>query len=273
MFLADHPNVELEAAPIIQPVIMGTLTTFAVVAGNEITNSGATTLHGDLGLAPGGAVSGSPTVTGTSYITGTTANTAKGDLTTAMNDAAGRAMTASMSGDLGGLTKYPGVHKTDGAIGVTGILYLDAQQNENAVWIFQIASQLTVANNAQVIMLNAPASMTVINVFWQCGSSAVIGSGVKMIGTVMALADISVALDSTTGPMLAFTGHVTLLGNTLYSYNEGRVSAGITHAPSMAPSHVPSTAPSHVPSEIPSHAPSVMPSLSPTSAPVVHIPP
>src|SRR2546430_984582 len=74
------------------PVTLGAATTFAVLAGSTVTNTGATTVNGDLGLSPGTAVTGFPpgTVNGTIHAGDPAAAQAQLALTTAYNDAAGR---------------------------------------------------------------------------------------------------------------------------------------------------------------------------------------
>jgi Ice-binding-like/Bacterial Ig-like domain len=89
------------------PVALGAATTFAVLAGSTVTNTGATTVNGDLGLSPGTAVTGFPpgTVNGTIYAGDPAAAQAQLDLTTAYNDATGRTVGAiTVAGNLGGQT-------------------------------------------------------------------------------------------------------------------------------------------------------------------------
>ena len=69
---------------------LGTADSYAVLAGDTITNTGPTTINGDLGLHPGTSVTGAPTVNGTSNVANGAAQQAKADLRTAYLDAAGR---------------------------------------------------------------------------------------------------------------------------------------------------------------------------------------
>jgi hypothetical protein len=47
------------------PIGLGTADSFAVLAGQTVTNTGPSTITGDLGVAPGAAVAGLLAVTGT----------------------------------------------------------------------------------------------------------------------------------------------------------------------------------------------------------------
>lgn len=116
--LAAQPSVGLGAAD-----------SFGILAGSTVTNTGPSTIYGDLGLGPGTAVTGFPpgTVNGTIHKANGVAGNAKVDLTTAYVDAAGRTPPLAVSGDLGGLTVTGGVYKSKSSLGLTGVLTLDAQ--------------------------------------------------------------------------------------------------------------------------------------------------
>lgn len=91
------------------PVGLGTAAAFSVLGGMTVTNTGPTTLAGNLGVNPGSAITGFPPghVDGATHEGDAQATQARSDLTTAYDDAAGRAMTASVAGDLVGKTLTP----------------------------------------------------------------------------------------------------------------------------------------------------------------------
>lgn len=204
------------AAAATAPVSLGSSAGFAVLAGSTVTNTGATTVTGDLGLSPGTAVTGFPPgqVTGTSHVADDAAVAAKSDLVAAYNDAAARPTTAIVPVELGGTTKTPGVYASPaGTFGITGTVTLDAQGDPNAVFIFKAASTLITASASGVSLVNGARAC---NVFWQVGSSATLGTYSIIRGNVLALASITVTTGVTVeGRTLARDAAVTLDTDTI----------------------------------------------------------
>ena len=209
------PQVAVSQSP--APVDLGSATSFAILASSTVTNTGATTVNGDLGVSPGTGLTGAPTVNGATHLGDTIAAHAQLDLTTAFNDAAGRTVNAvSVAGNLGGQTLTPGLYKSTSSLEISsGDLTLDGQGNANAVWIFQMASTLVTTSGRQVIL---SGSAQASHIFWQVGSSATLGTTSSFKGTIMALASISLLTGATLdGRALAQTGAVSLDGNTVTS--------------------------------------------------------
>jgi len=198
-------------------VALGSAAGFAVLAGSTVTNTGATTVTGDVGVSPGSAIIGFPpgTVIGTIHTTDTAAAAGIADLTTAYNDAAGRTLCpVSVAGNLGGRTLTPGLYKSTSGLEISsGDLTLDAQGNANGVFIFQIASTLTMTAGRQVILAGGARAS---NVFWQVGTSATIGTTSAFVGTIMADQSVTLITGATlNGRALARIAAVTLDGNTV----------------------------------------------------------
>jgi hypothetical protein len=197
------------------PIGLGTADTFAVLAGQGVTNTGPTTVNGDLGTWPNPAVTGAGlTVNGTIHAADAVAQQAQADTTIAYNDAAGRTPVTSVATELGGQTLTAGVYNSSaGTFEITGTLTLDAQGDPNAVFVFQAPSTLITASNSNVNLINGA---TACNVFWQVGSSATLGTNSTFRGTILALASITVTTGVTIdGRTLARNGAVTLDTDTI----------------------------------------------------------
>jgi hypothetical protein len=192
-----------------------TAQSFAVLAGQTVTNTGPTVVFGDLGVSPGTAVTGFPPGSvsgGVTHTADAVALQAQSDLTAAYLDIAGRACNFDLTGiDLVGRTLAPGVYCFSSSALLSGALVLDAQGSPDALFVFQVASGLTTASNASVRMINGGETC---NVFWQVGSSAVIGTGTTFVGSILALTSISLGTGATvSGRVLARNGEVTLDDN------------------------------------------------------------
>jgi hypothetical protein len=197
---------------------LGTAAPFSVLAGSTVTNTGPTTMWGNLGLSPGSSVTGAPQVLGQTHVDDAVAIAAKNDLTTAYNDAASRPSSGSAGTDLAGQVFLPGVRTASSSLLLSsGSVTLDAQGNPDAVFIFQIGSTLITGSNTSVSLINGAQAC---NVFWQVGSSATLGTGTSFVGTVMALESITANTAATIhGRLLARTGAVTLDTNTITTSN------------------------------------------------------
>jgi len=198
-----------------QHVLLGTADSYAVLAGQGVTNTGPTEVNGDLGTCPNGAVTGAPDVSGEIHTADAHCLQAQADLKIAYDDAAGRAPTTTYTEptDLGGDTLFAGVYKSPSSFGITGTLTLDARGDPDSVFIFQAVSTLITAVDSTVSLVNGAQAC---NVFWQVGSSATLEVGSTFVGTILALTSIQAKTDAEVqGRLLARNASVTLDSNVI----------------------------------------------------------
>lgn len=192
---------------------LGSASTFAILAGAGVTNTGPSIISGDVGVWPGSAITGFPpgtVVNGSFHVTDGPAAQAQADLAVAYTAIEGMPLDLDLSGqDLGGMVLSPGVYHFATSAQLTGILTLDAGGDPNAKWYFQIGSTLTAASNSAVIVIGGGSAN---NLFWQVGSSATIGTGTAFGGHILAFSSITLQTGATLGlgSALAQNGAVTL---------------------------------------------------------------
>ena len=208
----------LLTAPLAAQISLGTAQNFGVLGGSAVTNTGATTVNGNVGVSPGSSVTGFPPgviVGGSIHSNDAVAVQAQNDLTTAYNNIAATPCTVDLTGqNLGGLTLTPGVYCFSSSAQLTGALILNALGNPNALFLFKIGSTLTTASGSSVTVINGGSACN--NVFWQVGSSATLGTGSSFAGDILALTSITLTTGAnTTGRTLARNGAVTLDTNNV----------------------------------------------------------
>ncbi|MGC2466317.1 MAG: Ig-like domain-containing protein [Candidatus Acidiferrum sp.] len=240
---------------------LGAASTFAAFGGGAgITNMGINTvINGNIGttgvstsmtgfhdvgagctytetLSNVGFVNGTidtapPPPTGTCPLEGTAATLAiatqaASDALAAYNDFAGRPGGPDPgAGQLGGLSLAPGTYTAaGGAFLLTGSdLTLDGQGDANAVWVFQMASSLTVGAPGfprSVILINGAQAK---NVFWQVGSAATLNGagGGTMVGTIIAPAGVTFStagnatITTLDGRALGLSASVTMVNTVI----------------------------------------------------------
>ena len=244
------------------PVPLGTADSFVVLAGAGITNTGATTLNGDVGTSPAPAMTGfsSVVLNGAKHAADSVAAKAQTDLTNAYTTAANAGPDSSVGVELAGKTLQPGVYK-GGTLGLNGTLTLDGGNNPDAVFIFKAASTLITGSNSHVKLIN----VNPCNVFWQVTSSATLGSGSKFVGTIMALTDVHLKTGAVVdGRALARNGAVTLEANKI-TKSTCKV-ASTTPVPTATPSATPTATPTATPSATPTATPGAQVKQVPTGA-------
>jgi hypothetical protein len=220
---------------------LGTAAPFAVLAGQSVTNTGASVVNGDLGVSPGAAATnvtgfgGAPngTINGTTHDVDAVAGSAQSALTAAYLNAAGQTpATALANPNLGGQTLVPGIY----SVGAATLSGTPLTLNGSGIYVFQISSTLITSPGSSVVLIGAQPCQ----VFWQVTSSVTLDTTTTFVGTIMALTSISmnngVLLN---GRALARNGSVTLI-NDVINLPAACVVAGPSPTPTATPTATPS---------------------------------
>jgi hypothetical protein len=213
-------------------VALGAAGTYVILAQSGIANVPTSDVTGNMGVSPidstaitgfaltvdaSGEFSTDDQVTGkiyaSDYTDPTPANltTAIGDMGAASTDAAGRTPTVAADTDPGPVIA-PGVYKFSGDVALTTDRTLDAGGNADAVWIFQIAGNLSQDAGLNLILAGGAK---VENIFWQVTGNVLINGGAHFEGIVLSNTDITMVTGATMNGRLYSGTAVNLDGNTV----------------------------------------------------------
>ena len=174
---------------------LGSASTFAIMATAAISGGGDQ-VNGDVGLSPGSAQGIPPSeINGVIHVDDLAIIDAQAALLAAYNEAVSRSVNAqTLEGNLGGLTKTPGLYVNSSSVEISGtganaILTLDAQGDANAVFIFKMASTLTMGTGTSIVLSGGAQAK---NVYWKVGSSATLGTTSIFKGNILAAVTITV---------------------------------------------------------------------------------
>ncbi len=217
-------------------VNLGTAGDFTILTKSGISTTGITSITGDIGVSPAAATamtgfglimdtngqsSHTPIVTGKVYASDYAAPTpakmtqAVSDMETAFITANGLTTPAPIvglyAGDISGRILPPGLYKWS-----TGVLVTSAgvtlTGGPNDTWVFQIAQNLTINNNAKITLLGGAQAK---NIFWVVSGQATIGSNANVSGNILSKTLVSMNTGATIkGSLLAQTA-VTLNASTV----------------------------------------------------------
>lgn len=195
---------------------------FAVLGAETVTNTNASTLHGDLGVAPGSSITGADGITfasgGTMHQTDAAALRAQADARSSYDRLAALTGGIDLSGqDLGNVGSLSsGVYRFSSSAALTGSMTIDFANDPNGVIVFQIGSTLVTSANSVIKVINGTSSN---GIYFQVGSSATLGAEAIFAGNILAQQSVSFGSASSIacGRALALGGAVTMIGNTVSS--------------------------------------------------------
>jgi hypothetical protein len=105
-------------------------------------------------------------------------------------------------GNLGGRTLVPGTYQSVAAIGVTGTLKLDAKDDLNPEWTFNIGAALTTAAASVVEIINPANNTAIVN--WSINGAVTLGVDSVIIGNMVSSGLISAGARLSCGNLTAF---------------------------------------------------------------------
>ncbi len=206
------PGINFAQAP-----ALGTAAGFVLFSSvGAVTNTGISQLTGNVGTNTGSST-GFGNVNGGMHDNDGVSSQCAADLLIAynfLNTSIPNAYPAPLFGN--GDTLIAGVYNISAVATLNGDLYLNAQGNANAVFIFQIDAAFSTNPSSKIKLINGALAC---NVFWKVEGLVSIASATFMRGTIIAhnaAIDMNVN-DTLEGRALSIAGAVTLNGILAYT--------------------------------------------------------
>ena len=222
--------VSLPTSP--DSVSLGTAGNFVLLAKTAISTVPASAITGDIGISPAAEtyITGfnltdatgyatSPQITGTIYAsdmaspTPSNLTTAVSDMETAFTDAAGRVTPDFVElhvGNLGGKTLIPGLYKWGNTVIAPASFEING--DENAIWIFQIAGDLTISSDINVTLSGGAQAQ---HIFWQVSGEVTIGTNAHFEGIILSMTAINFHTGASLNGRAFAQSAITLDQNTI----------------------------------------------------------
>ena len=200
------------------PLLGADLASFAVLAASGVTNVATSTIGGNLGSAPNASVGGGYVFSSGSIQANTAiAQNAQGQLDAAILALDAFGVGTTLGTDLTGLSLFPGTYTVPAAAtNLTGLLTLDGNGSNSAVWVFQFPGTLITTGTAAAVQVINTGNGANVGVYWNVHDAATL-DGPTFVGNVLASNLISSDgnLTIACGRLLSAETQVTLIQDSI----------------------------------------------------------
>jgi hypothetical protein len=197
----------------------GNSLSYAVLSSRNFTNSGLSTIYGDIGVNSTSTLTGLSSITrtgGLNHMNDSSASIALADAGVAYTNIQNAHCDTDLTGqNLGGKTLTPGTYCFSGDANLSGLLTLDAQGSNRANFVFQVAGSLVTQVDAGVRMISNGESC---NVFWQVLNTVNFASNTNFIGGIIAMGNINFDNNSRlNGKIMSRNGTIAIDQSEIYN--------------------------------------------------------